>query len=142
MYYGLGFQHTLKGQDFSILFKVGQKFNIRQVTVRSEITGLQEITLLRGIVNQVHTIAGRLDSLLLRRVAPRPCFWQRARRHKHARHFARSRDGLKPGLVLRGLTKPLFYVITMEKTKTTQYTTFKTDITKVVFIFLDLQLFY
>ena len=44
----------------------------------------------------VRNIAIPLDSLLLRGVAPRPCFWQRARRH------ARPRDGLKTGSCTEG----------------------------------------
>ena len=46
----------------------------------------------------VSCIAVRLDSLLLRGVRAGPCFWERARRRKHARRHARPRNGLKPGL--------------------------------------------
>ena len=47
-----------------------------------------------------HIIALPLDSLLLRGVAARHCFWLRARRSKHARRHAGPCDGLKAGLGL------------------------------------------
>ena len=40
-------------------------------------------------------IALPLDSLLLRGVAARSCFWLRAQCHKHARRHARPLDSLK-----------------------------------------------
>ena len=46
------------------------------------------------------SMAVRLDSLLLGGVSAGPCFWVRARRHKHARRHARPRVGLKQGPAL------------------------------------------
>ena len=46
-------------------------------------------------------------------VAPRPCFWERARRLKHARRKARPRDSLKPGPGATAVKKPLFYQSSM-----------------------------
>ena len=51
-----------------------------------------------GLVVMPGPIALPLDSLLLRGVAARPCFWLRARCHKHARRHARPRESLKAGL--------------------------------------------
>ena len=50
---------------------------------------------------------------MLKDLAVRPCFWERARRPKHARRKTRPSDSLKPGPGGMALKKPLFYQSSM-----------------------------